>query len=795
MKNFGISRTLFVMLASTGAMALGIAQAHAQAQSAPVAQNAPAAAEGPGVADIIVTATRRAEKLQDVPVSVTALTKDMVARQNVRDLGDLPKMVPGLTLNYGTQPGNFSINLRGIGTLTNGIAVESDVAVVIDDVPAGFQAEAFKDLVDIERIEALKGPQSTLFGKSAISGVLNIVTQAPTDHWTGHATALGTSDDEWRVGGTVAGPLTDNLKIRVTGARNSWNGNVNNLTTGDHLNGSKGLTFTGKLQWDPTDRLMISLQPRYNHADINCCVTPINALTPGTYYQGITQLPVNTVLSGINYNDPYNRNIRNDERAGGISDSIGTTLRANYRLGGGLLNDATVSYIGSYDSYRMRDFQDVDATDSYFLKYYPLTAPSGIDSGATLHGLFRVHSTTQELRLTSPSGPFRYLVGLWYAHNSLSRDLNRGPVLQTVHYLAQSTNTTYSLYTDLAWDVAPKVTLIGGFRLNRQSLNYVYDNYTAAPPFHLGGGTSDNAVTGKAGLQYHVTRDNMIYGTFSTGYKGQAYDLSSVYNATIAAQSPVAPETARNYEIGTKNSFFNRKLVLNATAFWTDYHGFQTSSITVLPNGFPLAFLQSVGHLRTRGIEAEVTARPTSRLSLNGSGAYTDAKIIDYPGGPCYPGQATVALASNSAVPAPGQCGVLPSGSSIQNLSGARLNNAPVWKFNMGGQYDIPLAHDRGAFIGFNYRWQSAVNYSLNTDPTTIQRAYGILDASAGLSAGGGKYKLTVFANNLLNKHYAVNLYDSASGFSAPGVNTRGTMWQPARDAWRYFGVKLDAGF
>ncbi|HWU02580.1 MAG TPA: TonB-dependent receptor plug domain-containing protein, partial [Novosphingobium sp.] len=201
------SRRARLLASAIGALAL----AHqAQAQTAPAAtpQAAPQAAEAtPAIADIVVTATRRAERLQDVPVSVTAVTSALLARQNVRDINDLPKLVPGLTLNYGSQPGNNSINLRGIGTLTNGIAVESDVAIVIDDVPLGFQAQAFKDLVDIERVEVLKGPQSTLFGKSAIAGVLNISTQQPTDTLTGRVTALVTDDHEWRVGGTIAGPL------------------------------------------------------------------------------------------------------------------------------------------------------------------------------------------------------------------------------------------------------------------------------------------------------------------------------------------------------------------------------------------------------------------------------------------------------------------------------------------------------------------------------------------------------------------------------------------------------------
>jgi iron complex outermembrane recepter protein len=172
--------------ACIAASAANLAQAADEAASA---QPASAALE-----EVTVTATKRAESLQSVPVSVTALTSGVLERGNVRELGDLVKLSPGLTIAYGSQPGNFSISMRGIGTFSNGIAVESDVAVVIDDVPIGFQASAFKDLIDVERVEVLRGPQSTLFGKSAIAGVLNIITSAPTREWTGRASALITDD-------------------------------------------------------------------------------------------------------------------------------------------------------------------------------------------------------------------------------------------------------------------------------------------------------------------------------------------------------------------------------------------------------------------------------------------------------------------------------------------------------------------------------------------------------------------------------------------------------------------------
>jgi len=771
------------------AAAPGLAQA--QSSEAGPAAPQPSASQDARVGDIVVTATRRSERLQDVPVSVTAVTKDVLERQNVRDINDLPKLVPGLTITYGSQPGNFSINMRGIGTLSNGIAVESDVAVVIDDVPVGFQAAAFKDLIDVERIEALKGPQSTLFGKSAIAGVLNITTQAPTDHWTGRATGLVTGDHEWRLGGTISGPITDTLKVRLTASRNDYDGNVKNITTGDRLNGSKGFTVTGKLQWDPTSQLSLSLQPRFNHTDATCCVSPINSLSPGLFYQGIPQLPESTVLAGIPVNDHSNVKVRNDFRAGGDSRTWGATWRAAYTLDEGqLLPGATLTYIGSFDRYRMHDYQDIDGTDSPFLLYFPVASPSGIDSGARILGSFHARSVTQEARLTSPGGQrLRYTFGLWYARNALDRYLDRGPVLQYIKYLATSHNENYSFYSDLAFDLTRKITLIGGFRLNRQHIDYTFDNYTVTQPFHLQGADSDDAVTGKVGVQYHLTRDNMVYAAFSTGYKGQAYDLVSTFNAAEAAAGPVKPETAKNYEIGFKNSFFDKKLLFNTTFFWTDYKGFQTSVQSFLPDGTYLTFLNSIGKLRSRGIEVDMIARPTNRLKLNASGAYDDAKIIDFPFGPCFGGQ----TAAQGCVPDPR---VTVNPGKVQNLDGKRLNNAPRLKFNVGGEYDFPLgASPYGGFVTFDYRWQSKINFSLTQDPVTTEKAYGVFDASIGGTAGDGRYKLTVFVNNLFDKHYAVGIGNTTSGFNAPGVTASGTNWQPARDSFRYAGVRLDVGF
>jgi iron complex outermembrane receptor protein len=736
--------------------------------------------------EVTVTATKRAESLQSVPVSVTALTAGVLERGNVRELGDLVKLSPGLTIGYGSQPGNFSISMRGIGTFSNGIAVESDVAVVVDDVPIGFQAAAFKDLIDVERVEVLRGPQSTLFGKSAIAGVLNIVTSAPTHEWTGRASALITDDQEKRGGFTVSGPLSNTVRVRLTVADSDYDGNVTNLTTGRKVNGSSGLTTTGKIEWTPTDSLTLSLAPRFNRNQSTCCVSPITSLTPGLFYQGEPAFPAATVLAGIPIG-PDNHFIRNDTRpSGGDSKMVGGTGRIDYQFQDtSFLKGHSFSSITSTDHWRMFDYQDIDGTDAPFLLGFPVANPSGINSGAAIRGSFHAKSITQEFRLTSPDDTrLRYVTGLWYAKNDLDRFLGRGPVLQQAKYLAVSSNTNYSAYANATYDLTANFALLAGLRFNKQKIDYTFDNFNTNPNQHFSGADQENAVTGKGGVQYKWTPDIMTFATYSTGYKGQAYDLVSTFNARTAAQMPVPHETAKNYEVGLKSSLFDRRMYFNLALFHTDFHGFQTSVTSTLPDGTFLTFLNSVGHLRTQGVEVDAALKVTSNFELNGSFAYTDATVVSFPNGPCYTGQT---LAQG--------CYLDATNSRVQDLRGKPLNNVPKYKFNIGGEYDQPLGSlPFAAFAAVAYRWQDAVNFALSQDPRTVQKTYGIADFSIGINDNNDHYKVTVFVDNVFDKRYANSIGNGTSGFSGvPGAV--GSTWSLPRDAFRYFGARVDVKF
>jgi iron complex outermembrane receptor protein len=290
----------------------------------------------------------------------------------------------------------------------------------------------------------------------------------------------------------------------------------------------------------------------------------------------------------------------------------------------------------------------------------------------------------------------------------------------------------------------------------------------------------------------------MTYATYSTGYQGQAYDLVSTFDARIAANMPVPPETAKNYELGLKSSLFDHRVYFNATLFRADYRGFQTSVTSFLPDGTFLTFLNSVGMLRTQGLELDAVARLTKNFRLNGAFAYTDATVQDFANGPCFSGQPTTTSTDIGFVGAPGECYSTPrTNGRVQNLHGKRLNNVPKYKFNIGGQYDIDLpGMPFKGFVGANVRWQDDINFSLSQDPRTIQKAYGITDLTLGIADIQGRYKVTAFANNLFDKRYAQGLGNGTSGYSNPAIPTAtGKTWFPGRDAFRYFGARLDVNF
>ena len=792
------------------------------------AQTAPAKpTETPQVStveEIIVTSGKRAENIQNVPASVLVMTAANLERANARDFEDLARIAPSLTITKTTQPANNSINIRGIGTYAFSIATQPSVAVVIDDVPQAFQAAAFAALVDVQQVEVLRGPQSTLFGKAASAGVVSITTEAPSKTFTAKADVMLTDDHESRFQASVSGPVSDTVAVRLATNYSTYRGNVLNLTTGNWQNGTTDFTVRGKIAWQPTDRFNATFSPYYTKTDASCCAPAQYFLSPGVTFSK-ANLPQSTILAGITPSST-NHLTRLDVDTQGDAEDYGAGLRLNYDLPGG----ATLTSISSYDHYKLNDFKDSDSSDFNFntLTVSGVSFAAAPVGGVGDGGTFDVETVTQELRITSPSADrFRYVAGVFYSNTDSARDYVRGsnnhgsfngvifggvqqlPTTNSLtysNYLANSKSETYAAFGQGSFDVTQKLTVVGGLRLHHEKLSYSFvdrdahvtygepgcSTNTPTPSLKISTCNEDSVVTGKAAIQYRFTPGFMIFADYAKGYKGLAYDLTSILTTRtpittagaclglpvadcVASRQPVPPETSKAYEVGFKGSFFDRHLTWNMTGFFEDYRNFQAQSRDL---ELGQNILQSLGKVTSKGVETEV-AIYAGGLTLNGNATYNIARMDEFPSAPCYAAQ----TAAEGCV------------GGRQDLSGKPLSNAPKWNASLTGQYDWRLNEVYGAFVQASYRWQSDVIFNLAQDPDSVQEAYGILNVGAGVQTE--RWKLSVFANNVFDKSYALTKgRDNAWNFSRTATPaTLAVNWKPARDYERYFGVRASVKY
>jgi iron complex outermembrane receptor protein len=758
-----------------------------------------------------VTANKRVEKLENVPLAISVFTSERLERSNVRSLEDVIELTPALSVTYGSTPANNGLNMRGIGTSSIGIGVESDVSVIIDDVPMGAQFMAFKDLADVQRIEVLKGPQSTLFGKSAIAGALLITTKPIGSAIRGEASALVTNDGEHRLRFSVGGEIAPKLGLRVAAAASEFDGNLNNLTTGKKVNGSKDRTLMMKLAWHPTEDIDVEFTPTYNKTRNDCCTYALTSFGTNNqlagYQNGVAALPATTLLAGITPG-PNNRDIRMDAPTGIESEIKGASLRVNWAMPNGM----TLTSITSGQRYTANDYRDQDFTDVHTLLSYPITAgksTEGRDAGYVQYGTYVIDSKTQELRLTSADqGNFRYVAGLWWASNVIDRFFNRGfdgiALSTPIAYVGDTSNRNTAIFGQASWEFLPGTTLVAGLRQNRQVSGYSLTLSNPLPAvftptaIYASRGNKEDSTTGKLSLQHQFTPGLMAYAMASTGYKGKAYDITSGLTAATAAQQPVPSESAKHFELGMKGNFLGNRLTVNVAAFNTKFKDYQQNSGGYLPGTTTyVTRLSSIGGVQTHGVEVDVAALVTPNFIVNADVAYTKATVSDWPNAPCY----NVAGSPNGgfnlecvrANPAFG-------GQNTQDVTGGVMPNAPKWKLGMSGRYDLALAEGPfNLFFSGNLRRRTAVLTNINQDPTLAAPAVTIVNIGFGFKDKAGKYQLGFYVNNLFDHHYANT---GLSGLGTWRVNPTNsgasyahTTWTPARDAFTYSALRLDVKF
>ena len=726
---------------------------------------------------IIVTAQKREQNLQDVPIAISAASGEQLRNAGVTSVAALSELIPSVTFTQSTGDINSSVNIRGVGTSVFSSAVEPSVSFVVDGVVLARQGQAFQDLIDIERVEVLRGPQSTLFGKNASAGVVNVITQAPSEEFEFVGEALYAELDEVQLRATASGRVSDTVGARLTGFFSRRDGHIENVFDGRDLNGGERWGLRGKVQFDPSDDLSVLVIADYSETDNDCC-----QYTARDFSAALNAAQGALVQQALAPVVPGEENRQTNVRAPVVNDSEqwGLSMQADYDLGGHALTSIT--------AYREWDFNnniDVDGTPGEIatLGVVQLDVNAG-DTGT--------RQFSQELRLASPTGErLDYVLGVYAFVLDLDRRFERrlsafvpalnGPVFRSGQFDGAVTTQNYSVFGNVNYLLTDRLTFNGGFRVIYEKLDYEVFRDPAdtleAGDIPLGGGagtfvdiddsTDDFALAGKAGFTYALADNANAYFSYSRGYKGRAFDVA--FTTTDSAE-PIDAEKSNALEAGVKAQFFDRRLTVNTAFFHTEFSNFQEQ--VAIP-GELTAVLINAGDVRTRGVEVEVSARPTDALAFSGGVTFADAEITEFPQGPCFPGQTE----DEGCI------------GGVQDLAGGDLPNAPDWRLNLTARYDAPLNFvPLNGFIQANYRWQDEVQFALEQDPLTIQDAYGILNMSVGVRTPDNGVQATLFVRNLTDETYTANIFRDAV------VEGAVSQYIP-RDAERYFGGSLRFAF
>jgi iron complex outermembrane receptor protein len=731
------------------------------------------------IQEVVVTAQKRKENLREAPVSAVVMTADSLVKSGVETLDDVGKLVPSLVA--APTGGNLraGFTMRGISTTVQTIGAPSGTAVMIDGVTLAPESMAAKQLSDIANLEVLRGPQATLGGRTASTGVINIVTRTPEAEFSGKVGLTFTDDHQRRADAFVTGPLADRVKFSLSGYTGKTYFPTKNLTTGEFDN-EKASGIRAKLLFTPVKNLDVTLTASNSDMDSRGTFQAYVLVDPAAKYRGF--IANSASLPGVVPGpDNFNYAVRN--RPSTVANDKLYSLVANYKMG-----EWTISSITARQEEDRTLVADVHNQAS---DWASLLTGGKYSWDMSQTSIVNVRTTSQEFKVISPQiGIVNLLVGAYYGHDDTGYDFVRasfgipaGPSPFSANRAADTKTT--ALYGRATWTLTPALSLITGLRANRDEIGYLYNlRYTTTPasasvPFTRTGSSSQNTNVGDANLRYTINPNLMTYVSYSRGYKPSIWNLDGAITPTNVV-NPVNKENVDAFELGMKGVFLNRRLTVNAAVFNTTYTDFQVQTFDPMSPSATFA-LSNAGKARTRGIELDGRAVLPADFRLNASLAYIDAKFIDYAAATCYTAQ-TVAQGCVAAV----------NGSKYQSLDGTTLPNAPKWKVNLG--IDKTVQMESMPFdlkLSANYNYQTSVNFDPNGNPIALQGAYGIANFNATLLDRAGKYDVSLFVNNAFDRHYVAGMTDQGSRWgNLPAL----TGWR-GRDAQRYMGIRLNAYF
>lgn len=763
------------------ALALSALSAHVAAQQATAApapaEAASAATKAEGhaqseVQTVTVTATRRSERLQDVPLSVSAVSAEQLANAGVTNIQSIANAVSGVT--FGASPADAGFRVRGVGTMGGfSSSSEQPVGLVIDGVVMGLEP-VLESMVDVDHIEALKGPQGTQFGKNASSGVVSIITRAPRlGKFEGNVSASYGSLNERDLQAVVNVPLGESVALRVAAFDHAYDGYIDNTVRHEKWDSREAHGARVKLLFKPTSDLDVQLS-----ADISK-IHVLGPEQPWTVRVAPPALAAEFAAAGIT---PGNDNTTTVEDAASYSNTSaqGVAAEVNYHLADYTLTSVT--------SHRTRTFQTrygLDLRD----------APVFEGGGTRVYG-----QDTQEFRLTSPKGTLEYVTGVFWSR--LKSDIAASGWLQPAEigasvpagvFVSVTNGTSEALtvsrstavFGDGKLHLGNSVSLLAGLRLTRDHVTASDIDYPdeiiselGQPPGFLvpstgfatkSDHTSASKGSGRLGLEWQASKDAMLYGTVARGYLGPTV----TYSASTATESNVKPQTVDDVTLGFKTQWLDRSVTLNASVFHDHYKQLQVGIFRSAAAEF---VTENAGGLISKGFEVDASARLGGGFAGHASVTYADARFTDF-------------LTQCPTTGDTSRC-FTPDGATepMFQARGYVLPGAPKVTTAAGIDYGTDFASGYMLDASLNVAYRSRTSYGVG-ETDYQQGGYQVWNAAIKLSPESERWSVGLYSRNLFDRHYQAAVVELP--FSPPG----GIVNWNTRDARRSVGVNVGYRF
>lgn len=754
---------------------------------------------------IVVTSQKRQEKLSEVPVAVSVLRSDQIESSFASGFEGLQTLVPSVSFRKGTTTRNSAITVRGIGTISFSVAAEPSVSTVVDGVVLGRSGQAFTDLYDLERVEVLRGPQGTLFGKNASAGVVNIVTKRPTGETEGMFEATLLQDNEYRVRAKMQGALTDNANGSIVVTKSGFDGNLYNVYNNEWVNGYDKKGFRGMVDLQATDNTKMLFIFENMEANDDCCAD-VEGLPSGRNPASEAAPNSTGITNGVADLDLNQRRVDHDFESRTMDKQTSLSMQIDHDLGDYSLTSITAYRKWDNTEYREGDFTSIagDSLEPVFGVPFQLH-----DVGPQSWNQF-----SQELRIMSPVGqPLEWQAGgfIWNqdSERNFTRDAscqnNNGQFAQAIgNFLTTSMGVTdpseddingyiasqnlscnandivsatafmrtefsnWAVFADGRYNVSDDFRILFGARFTSDEVSFDHNRYSndmygrrgvgvrpATENTNFSGETDETNTSIKLGAQYDLADMGMVYATYAQGYKGPGFNV--FYNMAEKDTLPIGAETSDAYELGYK--YAKGDFMFNAAVFSTEIEGFQANNFDS-SSGVTITRLTNAGNVSTTGLEMDFMWQANDNLTLTGGLSSVKAEIDEF---------------------------FCPDGSSCTDRSGLDVPYSPDLKYNLGADYVIEMdgmnVLINASYVYTDEQMGDLPNNSGVFHPSRLLPDYGLLNASVAFSFNDDAYRISIIGKNLTDESFFTTY---------SGDNFR---YQVPRDADRVLGVQFRANF